>query len=321
MRTWLLLRLAMLFKMYYRCRWLPAQEWIWQNWLSPHLLWRPLTLHARTFFGAKILCTISNALHARLYFFGLWEPVTSSYILSRLKSGDIFIDIGANVGYYSLLASRCVGPAGHVFAYEASPSVFRRLQENLALNHVNNVTARNVAITDRRREVPIYVNEGRLGESTILADIAKRIEAPREATIPGYPLGDVLDDETIRAARFIKIDVEGAEWLVVKGIQNIIPHLSDHAEIVIEINAKSAGALGGSAQQLLALFTKAGFSVFQIDNSYELGPYIRREKTRPRPYDGKPFVGGDFILRRERVEGIVSNGAATPHVARSIHAC
>lgn len=292
---------AMLARVFYRYPRLPAQEWAWKNWIGPLLLWRPLTLRARTCFGAQIPCTLSNSLHARIYFFGFWEPTISAYVASRLKPGDIFIDIGANIGYYSLLASRRVGHDGRVFAYEASPTVFDQLRKNLTLNHASNVAARNVAITDQPCEVPIYVNRERMGESTILTGVAAKIDAPLEANVSGHPLGDLLGDDVIRAARFIKIDVEGAEWLVVKGIQHLIPTLSESTEIIIEINTESVHALGGSTDHLLGLFTQAGFSAFEINNSYELAPYIGRDQPRLTAYDGKPFARKDFILRRDHV--------------------
>ncbi|MGH2638061.1 MAG: FkbM family methyltransferase, partial [Rhabdochlamydiaceae bacterium] len=220
-------------------------------------------------------------------------------VASRLKPGDIFIDIGANIGYYSLLASRRVGHDGRVFAYEASPSVFDQLRKNLNLNRASNVTARNVAITAQRCKVPIYVNKERMGESTILAGVAEKIDARLEANVAGHPLGDLLSSDIICAARFIKIDVEGAEWLVVKGIQELIPTFSDRTEIIIEINTSSVSALGSSINHLLGLFTKAGFSAFEINNSYELGSYIRRDRPHLTAYDDKPFVRKDFVLKRD----------------------
>lgn len=67
----------------------------------------------------------------------------------RLKPGDVFVDVGANIGYFSLLASKLVGPGGRVVAIEASPEVFDLLRRNLELNKAHNVRAVNVAISDR----------------------------------------------------------------------------------------------------------------------------------------------------------------------------
>ena len=294
--------LAGLTRAYYRRPWMPAQEWVWNNWVRRYLLWRRMTLSSQTTFGAQMRSTFPNTIHARIYFFGFWEPSISAYLESRLQSGDTFVDIGANIGYHSLLASHRVGPNGKVFAFEASPSIFALLQENIASNSAHNIIARNVAVTDVCRAISIFSNQERLGESTILEDMADRIGALREAVVAGHPLGELIEPDLLRSARCIKIDVEGAEWLVAKGMRALIPGLSNRTEILVEINSDSTRELGGSAEALLGFFMQNGYSVFEINNSYEIGPYIRRDRPRLSRYDGKPFVQKDFVLKREHTD-------------------
>jgi len=78
---------------------------------------------ARTYFGGVMSCDLGDFIGNIIYHFGVWEPHVSAYIQSRLKPGDAFCDIGANIGYYSLLASRAVGPRGAVIA--VGPSTAR----------------------------------------------------------------------------------------------------------------------------------------------------------------------------------------------------
>jgi FkbM family methyltransferase len=91
----------------------------------------------------------------------LFEPNLTYFISSVLKPGDVFIDVGANIGYFTMLAAKCVGASGKVYAIEASPSTYDLLIANLRLNEVKNVEAINMAVTDKECHVRIQSNDTR----------------------------------------------------------------------------------------------------------------------------------------------------------------
>src|SRR5205823_8966527 len=97
-----------------------------------------------------------DTIQQYIYYFGVWEPHLTRWIVRRLVCGDAFIDVGANVGYYSLLASKLVGTSGSVVAIEASPATFKILQSNLALNQVRNVRAMNVAVYHSKTAMKVF---------------------------------------------------------------------------------------------------------------------------------------------------------------------
>ena len=132
---------------------------VWKTVVLRRLYWRHLTLSANVL-GARFNVCLPDMIQSYLYFFGKWEPVITRYVLDRLGTGDVFIDVGANIGYYTLIASRRVGPNGRVFAIEAASSIFEKLQQNLAQNAVHNVTAFNVAVSDKPGQVPVWLNRG-----------------------------------------------------------------------------------------------------------------------------------------------------------------
>jgi FkbM family methyltransferase len=230
-----------------------------------------------------------NSFKRRSTFFGIWEPGISDYIKAALRPRDTFVDIGANVGYHSLLASRSVGPTGRVFAFEASPTIFGMLALNLAANNTTNVAARNVAVSDSCGHVPIFLGD-QLGHSTIIATQAERQGAQAEVDIESYPLSELIDTEAVARTRIIKIDVEGAEWLVARGMRRILDRLPPTAEILIEISSDATHELGALPAELLALFAAAGYSVFEIDNHYTVSFYAERRGPHVVPYDGSPFA-------------------------------
>jgi FkbM family methyltransferase len=91
-----------------------------------------------------------------LYYYGTWEPGLSRIAAQALRPGDTFVDVGANIGYYTLLASKIVGAQGQVIAIEASPSVFQALQQHVQVNGRTNIRLFNVAASDVPGEMEIY---------------------------------------------------------------------------------------------------------------------------------------------------------------------
>ena len=147
--------LARLTRAYYRRPWMPGQEWVWNNWVRRYLLWRRMTLSLKQRSARRCGARSPTRLTRVSIFSGsgaqhICVPGISAAI------GDTFVDIGANIGYHSLLASHRVGPNGKVFAFEASPSIFALLQENIASNSAHNIIPRNVAVTDACRAISIF---------------------------------------------------------------------------------------------------------------------------------------------------------------------
>jgi FkbM family methyltransferase len=271
--------------------------------IRPYLAWRPLTLSATTSFGGQFEITLPDSIQTYIYFFGVWEPTITEYVQNTLEAGDIFIDIGANIGYHSLLASKCVGSTGHVYCFEASPSIYTVLERNLARNGARNVTSFNVAVVNEPGEVTVYLNvPENLGGSTVVPEAANERSAKLEAVVPGLPLPKILDASIIRRARLIKVDVEGAEWDVVKGIGSaLISEFSKNTSIIMEIDRIAVEARGGRVEQLLSIFVEQGYSAFQIENQYEVEFYAKRPKLILKPIDRVVENRVDVVFQREPV--------------------
>ena len=88
-----------------------------------------------------------------------FEVDETSFVKLLLNEGDVFVDIGANVGLFSLIASQKVGASGMVISFEPTPVTFERLQENINLNHLKNIDARRVALSDQAGSMDFYISE------------------------------------------------------------------------------------------------------------------------------------------------------------------
>jgi FkbM family methyltransferase len=189
-----------------------------------------------------------------------WEPVTTDLILAVLKPGDCFVDVGANIGWFTVLAAHRAGESGRVFAFEPRPDCFERLSDSLRLSGLDGrCRLEAVALGDR---------DGRLNLASIPAEhnpghsflITGDMPEGAEAVV----LTDVrtLDSYAIQErVRVIKIDVEGAELQVLRGGESLIRR--DQPIILLEIFPKWLGVVGATtATTLLGWLTDRGYRVF-----------------------------------------------------------
>ncbi len=208
-----------------------------------------------THYGFRYKADLGDWLGQYVYLTGVYEPPTAHVISTLLSPGDTFIDVGANSGFFTLLASRRVGPTGRVLSFEPLPSMRGRITENLALNRMENVALHDVALSNSVGEVTFY--EGPQGHKGISS--MRPIEEPsatlKISTMP-------LDDLTVPSVKLIKIDVEGAEQLVVQGMSNLIAR--HHPILIIEITDQYLKPFGHSAQGLSDSLCGFGYRMYKI---------------------------------------------------------
>ena len=171
--------------------------WRGYNYFLKHAWHRPFA--GRTFFGAVMECDLRDVIQRTIFSFGIYEPRVTGIISQRLKEGSVFVDIGANVGYHTLLASSLVGRAGSVFSIEASPVTFATLQRNLIRNHTTNVVAINKAVSREPGRLVLYAGGPHTGIAT--TDASRGF--PAVAEVEGLPLERALDQQTLKKTRLI----------------------------------------------------------------------------------------------------------------------
>jgi FkbM family methyltransferase len=242
-----------------------GKEALWDRVVNPYLAWHAHKFVAPTVFGRCLAGDTADMIQQYLYYFGVWEPVLSAWVAQRLAPGDTFVDVGANIGYYSLLASTRVGGSGTVVAIEPHPGIFRELQGNLARNRARNVRAVNLAASDRTGRCRLFSGPGHnVGEATLFDDG----NGASECEVGTAPLSDILQPAEARQARLIKIDVEGAEESVVAGMEPILSGCRADLEVVVEFHPPLLARQGRRPEDLLARFAGAGFRAYVLDNDY-----------------------------------------------------
>lgn len=244
--------------------------------IDRHFAWRSIPLDFTTGDGLHIRGDMRDVILRRLYFDDVWEPDLARLLRSRLRPGDVFLDVGSNFGYFSLLASRLVGPAGAVWAFDASPTIYNRLVNALADNGAANVVARNLALSDRMRRLPVFLagsaNPGSTTTVTDQGELALR-GAVLETEIEALPLCQAAPMEILARTALIKIDVEGAEADVLAGLLPALDGMREDLAIVLELNPAMLERAGHAPEAVLAPFLERGFhSFFLPDRSGRLAP-------------------------------------------------
>ncbi|WP_107068140.1 FkbM family methyltransferase [Streptomyces sp. CT34] len=274
-----------------------------ERYLNPRLRDRPRRRVVHTRFGARMAVDTQDLIQRYLYLFGVWEPHLTHWLRRRLRPGDTFVDVGSNIGYFSLLASRLVGEQGKVVSVEAMPAFHSRLLQHAALNRSTNIRAVNAAVSDAPGTLTfILASSDNMGAASIVP-----YEGPAEATfdVEAYPLPDVVDPAEIATARVIKIDVEGAEGAVVRGMRPMLDKLRPDAEITVEINPWRMERLGDSADELMATMREHGFHAYRLKNHYAVASYpaaVRGAVVAPVRWRGPVVEESDLVFSRVDAE-------------------
>jgi FkbM family methyltransferase len=247
-----------------------GKEYLWYGIIEPYFAWYAHDFIARTVFHNSIAGNTQDLIQQCLYYFGIWEPHLSCWINRRLRPGDVFVDVGCNIGYFSLMASRRVGQSGSVVAIEASPATFCALQDNLRRNRAGNVRAVNVAASDSAGTVKLFrASQYNIGETTTVPQANFELEGEIEAA----PLSTILRGHEIERTRLIKIDVEGAECSVAAGMKSLLDVLPPNVEIVVELHPDLLAQQSQRPQDMVAMFQRAGFHLYSLEEDL-LGPPV-----------------------------------------------
>lgn len=249
------------------------------------LLWsllrrREFEYHVVTPQGWRISGHTRDWIQRMLYYFGLWEPNLSAWIHGRLKQGDVFVDVGANVGYFTLLAAQCVGPGGKVVAIEAMPLIFEHLARHVRDNGLANTRLVNKAVVGPGSPPQVELFWGsaeNLGSTGMMGHDG----GGRGVCVDASTLSELLTDEECARARLIKIDVEGVEPEVVHGLGLESGRFSKDLELIVEV-ACDPQRLAKRAW-LLDYLRGLGFFGYVLPEAHRFHHYAYPQNRRERP--------------------------------------
>ena len=246
--------------------------------------------------GSRFRVDLSESLE-RDYYFGLYDHVELATMRRLLAGGGDFVDVGAHVGTYSVVASRELDARGRVLAFEPNPAMRRRLDENLGLNECSNVVVSDVAVSDRPGRASLFVP--RVGEvewSSLASDWVEESDAVEVET-------STLDAEVERHGfepAVVKIDVESYELRVLAGAAAV---LERGPALLVEI-------VDENLAEVVSLLTGLGYLVARA-GTRRLEPW----PARPRASNAVFVRPQHLALLRQRDRRVFGASRARPMLA------
>lgn len=179
----------------------------------------PEQVVAKTLDGRTLKVNFDNHFAYFVYFLGEYEPAITNVIRKIVKPGDICFDIGGNIGWFTTLLQTLVGENGEVHSFEPVPPTFKVLEENVKSNdNARVVRLNNFALGEKKGEVDLHIFDNLPDGHASISDFGQTeftVYPCRISTINSY-----LSDNNIGNVKFVKVDIEGAELMMLKGATN-----------------------------------------------------------------------------------------------------
>jgi FkbM family methyltransferase len=196
---------------------------------------------------------------------GANELPVQQAVVDTLAAGDVFVDVGANVGYFSLLAARAVGPTGRVVAIEAVSEIAEAARANADRNGFGHIEVIEAAASDAAGEVELMLAEHPGGATISADDVPPDLTGRR--TVRTVTLDGLVEAGDVPAPSMVKIDVEGAEFAVLDGMVDV---MATHRPVVLcEFDSAEPAALDQKVARFRELMVDRGYEVRDLSPSYE----------------------------------------------------
>jgi FkbM family methyltransferase len=203
--------------------------------------------------GHKMFLDPKDSL--RLSLSGVYEPFETEIVKDVVKKNDVVMDIGANIGYYTLLLAGLVGDKGKVIAFEPCPDNFVLLRKNVEINGYKNVELIQAAVSNHtgKTKLHLYKNDNRQHS------ICESEERPESIEVDAIKIDDI-----IKECDFIKIDIEGAEGETIQGMDNLLKK-NKKIKIITEFNPCSLEKSSVGPKEFLKLLLGHNFKLYEIN--------------------------------------------------------
>jgi FkbM family methyltransferase len=231
----------------------------------------------------ELLVRLTTLEGRRLASFGVLD-VELALLRRLLRPGDTFVDVGANVGVFSLAAAAAVGPTGRVIACEPAAGTMQLLRHSVALNEAWWVELHETALSDYHGTAEFVTFEP---GSALSSFAPKRRTAGTSTTVPVTSVDELVAGRADDVA-LVKIDAEGAELHVVRGAEQLFA--TRKPSVIVELEPEHLRRQGASVEEFTDFFTRLGYSAYGITRSGAVGQSIPAPWTRPETGEPNLFL-------------------------------
>jgi FkbM family methyltransferase len=213
--------------------------------------------------GLLVELSPGNETCRSLFITGRYEPNEFHLLRAILRPCMVFVDVGANIGLYSLFAARRIGEQGKALAIEPSVREFAQLRRNLELNGIAQVQALEVAVSDCPGEADLLVAPAERSGHNTLGGFAYDTPLDHKERVRTERLDDIVAAQRLLRVDVIKMDIEGAELAALRGAASTLQQF--RPLLLIEVSPRSLERQGTSSERLLEHLAAAGYRCYAFD--------------------------------------------------------
>lgn len=191
---------------------------------------------------------------------GVWEETSTNLVKNLIKPGDVVLDVGANMGYYTSLIAKLAGPNGHVHAFEPTKHFVQALKRNVEENGFKNISIHEYGLSDRESELVIYINN-----STASLHMDPSVSGTFQETVRLFPLDGIAPTLGLSRLDFIKIDVDGHEPQFLRGAEETLRWF--RPRILLEVNHTDYLEAGVTAWDFYDYIKGLGARIRNVDTN------------------------------------------------------
>lgn len=231
----------------------------------------------------QMVCDLRHFIQRRLYFLGDYEPEQVTLWQKLAQQAEVIFDVGANVGLYSLTAA-AANPQAAIHAFEPTPEVVARLQENISLNGFANIIVNGVAVGQQAGEIVLHYSGGREGDNEGMNYVSAQTTRSSDRVVPIVSLDAYCQQGGINRIDLLKMDIEGHEYHALCGAERLLSHGAIRC-ILLELNSWAVERSG----QTLA-------DVVDLLSGHDYRFYALRQKRLVEIEDRRLLVDRDVVV-------------------------
>ncbi len=251
------------------------------NWIIKKVLPKKIRVGSLFLFLNPNDPVVSGAL-----FFNVYEKSESKFIKSICFEGMKALDIGANIGYYSTLISQVAGENGLILALEPDPESYKYLDKTINSFKIRNVLPLPIAASDIKQKLPLFISKDNRGDNRLYQNDQLR----EEIEVDCLTIDELLEGNNLKTLDFIKIDVQGYEPKVFKGMKKVIKN-SEKLILLTEFWPKGIFQAGENPKDFLRMLRKMEFQLFELKSNGSLILLKKENENRLiEKYKGRKYT-------------------------------
>ncbi len=224
-----------------------------------------------------------------------YEPEVTAFLKENVGAGQTAIDLGANIGYFTLLLAQLVGEDGQVVAFEPDPQNCQLLEKNVRANGYTNVTVRRQAVADYSGRAPLFLSDVNPGDHRLTDADGRRDIVDVDVVMLDSALAQLRG-----RIHWIKMDIQGAELAALRGMRSLLESCPE-LTIVTEYCPQALARFGEDPADMLSLLVRSGFDVYELDRSGAIREARPQEIPQRVSIDDGTYVNLVFVRDLQRV--------------------